>query len=335
MPIRILTGDRPTGPLHLGHYVGSLTERLRFQNEGAECFIIIADYQVMTDRTDVRDTEKNIYEVMFDYLAVGLDPFDSDKKTTIFVQSRVPQLADLFMFLSMVTPVAKVNRNPTVKEEAKAAHLGSKMSLGMLSYPVSQAADILLFQPDYIPVGEEQLPHIEMTREIARSFNALYKETFKLPEAVVSNVPKLLGLDGSQKMSKSRNNAIYLSDGSDAIAKKIKTAVTDSGSEVTYDPARKPAVSSLMQIYKLASGHDFEAIEREFEGKGYGLFKVRLIEALNHFLQPIRMRRQAFATDRGQVAQMLRRGTNKAALEGTKTLQRVREAVTFDYSSIF
>ncbi|MEK7576069.1 MAG: tryptophan--tRNA ligase [Patescibacteria group bacterium] len=340
MPTRILTGDRPTGPLHLGHYAGSLSERLRYQNEvRAECYFIIADYQVMTDREDTSEVEKNIFEVMLDYLAVGIVPYPfqepSKGTSVVFIQSRVPQLAELFMFFSMITTMAKVGRNPTVKEEVRAAGLESRMSLGMFSYPVSQAADILLFQPDYVPVGEDQVPHIEMTRGVARTFNNLYGETFKLPEVVISNVPRLLGLDASQKMSKSRGNAIYLSDDADTVRAKIKTAVTDSGREVVFDLVNKPAISNLLVMYQLATGTDMADIEHEFAGKGYGHLKARLTEALNSFLSPIRMRRRTYAGDKLMVAQLLKAGTERAIVEGEKTMQRVREAMKYNYPHIF
>ena len=332
MSKRILTGDRPTGPLHLGHYVGSLVERLRFQNqENTECFFIIADYQVMTDRLDTRDVEKNILEVAMDYLAVGIDPL----RSTIFIQSRVPQLAELFMYFSMLVSMSKVGRNPTVKEEVKSAGLGSTMSLGMFSYPVSQAADILLFQANYVPVGEDQLPHIEMTRGIAKTFNRLYGDTFTVPEAVVSNIPRLLGLDANQKMSKSRKNAIYLSDTPDDIKSKIKTAVTDSDTEIRFDLKEKPAISNLLIMYQTASGLDMQEVEAYFSGKGYGFLKQQLTDVLIAFLGPIRAKRQVYKSDLGLVAKILCRGTSQAIAYGEETMTQVRSAVNYNFPNIY
>lgn len=333
MKKRLLTGDRPTGPLHLGHYVGSLAERLRFQSDPqVECFFIIADYQVMTDRLDTADVERNIIDVALDYISVGIDP----TRSAIFIQSKVPQLTELTTFLSMITTVAKVGRNPTVKEELRAAGIEeSQMSLGMFSYPVSQAADILLFQAHYVPVGEDQRPHIELTREIARTFNKLYGETFVLPDEIVSDVPRLLGLDASQKMSKSRNNAIYLSDRSEVVQAKIKAAVTDSGHEVKFDSDGKPAISNLMRIYELATGRDIARIEEDFAGKGYGTFKTQLTDALNSFLDPIRKQRDVYDDNQHYIRKVLREGTERAREVGEKTMRSVRSALKYDFSAIY
>ncbi|MFN7088902.1 MAG: tryptophan--tRNA ligase, partial [Candidatus Paceibacteria bacterium] len=189
--IRVLTGDRPTGRLHLGHYFGSLKKRIELQNTGYECFLLIADYQVLTDRLSTKEIEKNIIDITTDYLSVGID----SAKTTIFLQSRIPALAELSLLLSMLASFSKIQGNPTVKEEIKSTGLNKKASLGMISYPVSQAADILLFKANYVPVGEDQLPHIELTREIARIFNKTFKTIFPLPEPILSDAPRLLGLD--------------------------------------------------------------------------------------------------------------------------------------------
>src|SRR3989338_9342274 len=249
MKKRILTGDRPTGPLHLGHLVGSLQNRVTLQNEGNDVFVIISDFQVLTDRLDTKEVERNTFELLLDYLACGINP----DKSTIFVQSRVPALAELFVYLSMLVPVSRAQTNPTVKEETKATAKG-KMSLGMLSFPVSQAADILAFDTDVVPVGEDQLPHVEQARDVARAFNRVYGATFKEPEALLSKMPRLMGLDADQKMSKSRGNAVFLSDSKDTVIKKIKTAVTDSGKEIVYDQKNKQALANLLMMYHLFSG---------------------------------------------------------------------------------
>src|SRR3989338_2376478 len=215
MKKRILTGDRPTGPLHLGHLVGSLQNRVTLQNEGNDVFVIISDFQVLTDRLDTKEVERNTFELLLAYLACAINP----AKSTIFVQSRVPALAELFVYLSMLVPVSRAQTNPTVKEETKAT-AGGKMSLGMLNFPISQAADILAFNADLVPVGEDQVPHIEQTREIARVFNRTFSKVFKEPEALLSKSPRLMGLDAKQKMSKSRGNTIFLSYSKDTIMKK-------------------------------------------------------------------------------------------------------------------
>lgn len=327
---RILTGDRPTGPLHLGHLVGSLENRVRLQNEGNEVFVIISDFQYLTDRLDTKDIERNATEVLLDYLACGIDP----KKSTIFMQSRVPALAELFVYFSMLVSVSRAQQNPTVKEEVRATAKG-KMSLGMLSFPVSQAADILAFDADLVPVGDDQLPHVEQTREIARVFNNLYGETFREPEALLSKMPRLIGLDAEQKMSKSRGNAVFLSDPKDVVLKKIKSAVTDSGKDIVYDPKKKPAVSNLLMMYHLFSGKEIAEIESMYAGKGYAEFKSDLAETVNAYLDPIRARRAEFAQDTAYLSSVLTEGTERAVEVSEKVLRRARTAMRYDYPSLF
>ena len=330
MAKRILTGDRPTGPLHLGHYVGSLQNRIKLQEEGYEVFNIIADFQVLTDRLETDKVEENIKNLTLDYLSLGLDP----KKTNIFVQSKVPQLSELFMYLSMLITVSRANQNPTVKEEVQATG-GGRMSLGMLNYPVSQAADILAFNADIVPVGEDQLPHLEQTRDIARTFNNEFKKTFKMPEALISSVPRLMGLDLENKMSKSRGNAIFLSDTKDEVFKKIKSAVTDSGKEIIYDKKEKPALANLLMLYHLFSDKEFKEIEKEYEGLGYKEFKEGLAEVINNFLDPIREKRAEFEKDEEHISKVLKDGTEKATEEAEKTMKLVRRAMKYDYPTIF
>lgn len=329
-PIRCLTGDRPTGPLHIGHYVGSLARRLELQNSGAEVFVIIADFQVITDRTDTSRLEENVFEVVLDYLAVGIDP----KKTTIFLQSRVPELAELTTYFSNLVTLPQIERNPTVKEELKTSKM-KEMTLGLFSYPVSQASDILLFRPDVVPVGEDQLPHIELTREIASRFNRLYDEVFPLPRAELSTTPRLLGLDANKKMSKSLGNTINLSDSREEIIRKIKTAVTDSGRDIVYDPKERPAVSNLLTIFSVATGRAPGVIAQEFAGRGYAEFKTALAEAVDAFIAPIRSRRAEFVQDRAAVARVIREGTERAREAGAETMRLVRAANRFAYPGIF
>lgn len=327
---RILTGDRPTGSLHLGHYVGSLHNRVKLQSEGNEVFTIISDFQYLTDRLETKDVEKNTIELVLDYLACGINP----DLSPIFIQSKVPALAELFVYFSMLVPVSRAQQNPTVKEEVRATARG-KMSLGMLSFPVSQAADILAFDADLVPVGEDQLPHIEQTRDVARAFNRVYGETFKEPEALLSKVPRLMGLDADQKMSKSRGNAIFLSDSADTVVKKIKTAVTDSGREIVYDKKNKPALANLLMMYHLFSGKEIKAIEALYAGKGYAEFKTDLAEVVNIFLEPIRRARGEFAKDKTYLSLVLKQGTARAIEESEKTMRRARKAMRYDYPSIF
>ena len=327
---RILTGDRPTGPLHLGHYVGSVQNRVNLQNEGHELFVIISDFQVLTDRLETKAAEENVFELLLDYLACGINP----AKSTIFIQSRVPALAELFVYLSMLVPVSRALANPTVKEETKAT-AGGKMSLGMLNFPISQAADILAFNADLVPVGEDQVPHIEQTREIARAFNRTFSKVFKEPEALLSKSPRLMGLDAKQKMSKSRGNAIFLSDSKDIVAKKIKTAVTDSGKEIVYDPKNKPALANLLTMYHLFSGQEIKEIEKMYESKGYAEFKSGLAEVVNDFLEPTRRAREEFSQDKSYLALVLREGTERAVAETEAVMRKARSAMRYDYKNIF
>ncbi len=326
---RILTGDRPTGPLHLGHYVGSLENRIAFQNEGYEMFNIIADFQVLTDRLETEKVEENIKALVLDYLSLGIDP----KKTNIFVQSKVPQLSELFVYLSMLVNIGRVSQNPTVKEETKATG-GGNMSLGMFSLGVSQAADILAFNADFVPVGEDQLPHIEQTRDLARTFNHKFKKIFKEPEAKLSKTTRLVGLDGENKMSKSRNNAIFLTDTKELVEKKIKSAVTDSERDIKYDPEKRPELANLILMYKLFSGKNFNEIEKKYEDLGYKEFKEGLSSVVNNFLDPIRERRKEFEKDDVLISKILKEGTEKARQEAEKTLKEVRKALKYDYKSL-
>lgn len=326
---RYLTGDRPTGPLHLGHYVGSLKNRVDLQNKGFEGIIIIADYQVVTDRLETDEVEQNIFQLVKDYVSVGIDP----EKTPIFVQSHVPELAELTTILSMVTTVPQIERNPTVKEEVRAMGLESKMSVGMFMYPVSQAADILLVKPDFVPVGEDQAPHIELTRDIANRFNRVFDEVFPIPEIVLGDYPRLLGLDGDQKMSKSRGNAINLSDDAETVVSKVKKATTDSHSDIVFDPENRPEVSNLLSMFAMATGRSEVDIAKDFDGKGYGDLKRELGDALNVFLDPIRERRAQVSDE--DVKRILQDGTAKVRAIGAGTMKEVRDAIKFAYPRIF
>lgn len=326
---RYLTGDRPTGPLHLGHYFGSLKNRVQFQEEGKEGFIIIADFQVVTDRLETDAIEQNIIELTKDYLAAGIDP----QKTTIFVQSHIHEISVLTMLFSMIVTVPQLERNPTIKEEVKAMGQSDKMSLGMLSYPVSQAADILLFNPDFIPVGVDQAPHIELTRDIAARFNRLYGDAFTVPEMVLSEQSRVLGLDGIQKMSKSRGNAIFLKDTKEVIFEKVKKAVTDSEREIYFDEEKRPAVSNLLLLFSLTSGRSIEDIVTEFKDAGNKVFKEALAESIDSFLTPMRNRREQL--DEEYVKKVIKEGTKRAQAVAHETLSRVREHMKFAYPSIF
>ncbi|PIP56577.1 tryptophan--tRNA ligase, partial [candidate division WWE3 bacterium CG22_combo_CG10-13_8_21_14_all_39_12] len=322
---RILTGDRPTGPHHIGHYFGTLQNRVKLQNEGHEIFLIVADYQVLTDRMETELIEQNICEIVRGYIATGIDP----QKSTIFVQSQIPELAELTLLFSMITSMNRVARNPTVKEEINAMNLEDTVSLGMFSYPVSQAADILLFNPDLVPVGEDQLPHVELTREIARKFNRLFGDVFKIPEAMLSDVPRLVGLDGDNKMSKSRGNAIFLKDDEDTVMKKVKSAVTDSGREIVYDRAKKPNLSNLIDLYHLVSGKTIEDIVNLHNGDGYGEFKEALGQEIITFFKPFQERVLAYSDK--DINKIATDGTKRAALVAKDMMSKTKKAMKIQY----
>jgi tryptophanyl-tRNA synthetase len=324
---RVLTGDRPTGDLHIGHLFGSLMNRVRLANLGVESYILIPDYQVLTDHDVFDRIRECTLNLMLDYLSVGLNP-DSGN-VFIFCHSCVPELNQLMLpFLTLVS-VAELERNPTVKEEIEAAKM-TRLNAGMLVYPVHQAADILSCKGDVVPVGKDQLPHIELTRQIARRFNAKYspgKPIFPEPQGLLSRAPTILGLDGSQKMSKSRNNSIALKATEDETAKIIKTAKTDSERMITYDPAHRPEVANLIDIASLASGLPQEKIAADIGNGGAGKLKQYLTESLNTFLRPIRARRAELEKDMGYVKKCLDKGNARMREVAGQTLNEVRDAM--------
>lgn len=325
---RVLTGDRPTGPLHIGHYFGTLANRVRLQNMGLETFIVIADYQVLTDRDSVGQIGSHVHQIILDYLAAGLDPFGSN--TIIFTHSSIPELNQLLLpFLTLVS-VPELERNPTVKDELKAAGINI-MNGAMLMYPVHQAADILFCKGNLVPVGKDQLPHLELSRKIARRFNERYKNIFPEPDALLSESPTILGLDGGQKMSKSRNNAIFLGASEDETAKLIKSAKTDSQREITYEPETRPEVANLLRLISLCTGQTPVQVASQIGAQGSGKLKALLIESLNAYLVPMRKRRLEFAKDPALVSKVLDIGNHRAREYAIKTLQEVREAMGMVY----
>lgn len=325
---RVLTGDRPTGALHIGHYFGTLANRVCLQNRGVPTFIIIADYQVLTDRESSGQIALNVQEIMLDYLAVGLDPVNSN--TVIFTHSAVPELNQLLLpFLTLVS-VPELERNPTVKEEIRAAGLNI-INGAMLTYPVHQAADILFCKGNLVPVGKDQLPHLELSRKIARRFNERYKPIFPEPDALLSESPTILGLDGCQKMSKSRNNAIFLKSTDDETAKLIKSAKTDSERLIAYEPENRPEVANLLRIIGLCTGQTPEAVAQQIGDQGSGKLKALLTDSLNAYLAPIRQRRQELTKDPELLRSLLKKGNETAREIGAKTLLEVREAMGMLY----
>ena len=321
---RVLTGDRPTGPLHLGHYFGSLRNRVRLQDDGADVFVLVADYQVLTDRDTADHLSEYVYGLVLDYLAIGIDP----ARATIFAHSAVPALNQLMMpFLSLVT-LPELSRNPTVKDEIAHARQSSVSGL-MFSYPVHQAADILFCKANLVPVGKDQVPHVEITRLIARRFNERYGTLFPVPDVLLSReAPLLLGTDGG-KMSKSRGNSIPLAASADETALAIKGARTDSERHISYDPAGRPEVSNLVLLTALCLGADPVQIAAEADGAA-GL-KDMLTSAVNEMLSPIRARRDELARDPGFVRAVLREGNERANDIAADTLAEVRAAMGMHY----
>jgi len=321
---KVLTGDRATGRLHVGHLFGSLLNRVRLSQRGVTTYIVIADYQVLTDRDAFEGIADNVLQITMDYLSCGIRP---SERTIIFPHSHVPELNQLFVpFLTLVSR-AELDRNPTVKEEIEASGR-SQINVGMYTYPVHQAADILFCKGNVVPVGKDQLPHLEITRTIARRFNAKFgRAVFPEPEPLLSQAPLLLGLDGAQKMSKSRNNAVLLSASEDETTALIKTAKTDSQRRVTYDPETRPQISNLVFLLSLVSGRPPGELAAEIGDHGAKLLKERLGDALNDYLRPIRAERTRLERSLDFVRQVLRDGIAKARAEGDATLREVRAAM--------
>jgi len=325
---RVLTGDRPTGNLHIGHYFGSLQNRVRLQNLGVETFIIIADYQVLTDRDVFKDISKYVLELTIDYLACGLDPHKFN--THIFPHSHIPELNQLLVpFLSLVSN-SELSKNPTIKEEIQASGQ-NVINAGMYTYPVHQAADILFCKSDVVPVGKDQLPHIELTRNIAKRFNKKFKaRVFREPTGLLSETPMILGLDGGQKMSKSRNNTIMIKSTEDETMKAVKSAKTDSERFVTYDPDNRPEVANLLRIAALSSGGSPEKIAEEIGNQGAGKLKQIVTESINEHFREIRTRRTQLENDKDFVRSVLREGIADSREVAQKTLEEVRRAMNME-----
>lgn len=341
----VLTGDRPTGKLHLGHFVGSLMQRVEMQNSGKydEIYIEIADSQATTDNADnIEKIRQNVIEVALDYLACGIDP----NKTTIYLQSQVPELCELtFYYLNLVT-LSRLQRNPTVKQEIKMRGFETSIPAGFLTYPVSQAADITAFNANIIPVGDDQLPMIEQTREIVRSFNSMYGETLVEPKAVLpenETCCRLPGLDGKAKMSKSLGNCIYLSDSPEEIKRKVMGMFTDPNHLKVEDPGETK--NNPVFIYLEAFGKDehfekylpeyknLEELKAHYERGGLGDMKVKkfLNDVLQEILEPIRTRREEYQKKIPEVYQILFEGSKKAQSVAAETTAKVKNAMGINY----
>ena len=320
----MLTGDRPTGRLHMGHYFGTIRERVALQDMGITTRIIIADYQVITDRDTTEHIQDNVYNMVVDYLACGIDP----EKTIIFTHSAVPALNQLMLpFLSLVTE-SELLRNPTVKFEMDAS--GHALTGLLLTYPVHQACDILFCKGNIVPVGKDQLPHIEQTRQVARRFNERYGHVFPEPEGVLNDAVEIPGLDG-RKMSKSYGNAISLSLTAEETAKLIKKSKTDADRMITYDKENRPGVSALLTTAALCTGRTEVDIAEEIGDGGSGTLKKYVTESVNEFLAPSRERRVQLAGDMDYIKDVLHEGNRRANEIANATLDEVREAMNMVY----
>lgn len=341
----ILTGDRPTGKLHLGHYVGSLRRRVQLQNAGDfdRMFVFMADVQALTDNADNPEKiRQNIVEVALDYLAAGLDP----KLCTLYIQSQIPELAELTTYLMNLVTVSRVQRNPTVKTEIKMRNFEANIPLGFFCYPVSQAADILAFNTTTIPVGEDQEPMIELTRELARRFNQTYGEVFTEPEIMLpenATARRLPGTDGKEKMSKSLGNCIYLSDDANTVWAKVKSMYTDPTHLNVSDPGHVEGNAVFTYLDAFATDQDFADFWPEFKNLdelkaaytqgGIGDMKCKklLNSVINRMLEPMRMRRRTFEQDIPEIFNILKQGSDVARETAVQTMEAVKRAMQIDY----
>ena len=330
---RILTGDRPTGRLHIGHYFGSLKTRIDLQESGLyDPYILIADVQALTDNfNDPEKVRKNVREVAMDYLACGIDP----EKTTIYIQSMIPEVAELTVFYSNLVTIARLQRNPTVKTEIaqKRDLFGESVTYGFLGYPVSQAADITCFEGELVPVGEDQLPLIEQCREIVRKFNSIYGDVLVEPEPVLSKTGRIKGLDGNEKMGKSLGNAIYLSDSEEEITKKVMSAVTDPG-RIKKDDKGNPDICMVSYYHKLFSAdEEVDTVCKECRAGARGCVacKKQLAKNICDTLKPIREKRAYYEEHPEIVDKILMEGTAKAQKVAKETMKKVKKAMKLDY----
>ena len=341
----ILTGDRPTGKLHLGHYVGSLRRRVELQNAGdyEKMFVFMADVQALTDNADNPEKiRQNIIEVALDYLSAGLDP----EKCIIFIQSHIPELAELTTYLMNLITVSRVERNPTVKTEIKMRNFEANIPLGFFCYPVSQAADITLFKADIVPAGEDQKPMLEITRELVRRFNSTYGEVLVEPDIMLpenETARRLPGTDGKEKMSKSLGNCIYLSDDADTVWQKVRSMFTDPNHLNVSDPGTVEgnAVFTYLDAFSkdehfakyLPEYQNLDEMKDHYRRGGLGDMKCKkfLNSILNEMLEPIRQRRHELQQDIPEIYNILRRGTEKARETAAKTMDEVRNAMKINY----
>ncbi|MGL6199861.1 MAG: tryptophan--tRNA ligase [Lachnospiraceae bacterium] len=341
----VLTGDRPTGKLHVGHYVGSLKGRVEMQNSGSydEIFIMIADLQALTDNADNPDKiRESITEVSLDYMACGLDP----EKTTIFIQSQVPELSELTFFYMNLVTVSRLQRNPTVKTEIQMRNFETSIPVGFFTYPISQASDITAFKANVVPVGEDQLPMLEQTKEIVRKFNSVYGDTLVEPDILLPGNKaclRLPGTDGKAKMSKSLNNCIYLSDSAEEVKQKVMSMYTDPNHIQVSDPGQIEGNTVFTYLDAFSCDQDFadllpeyqnlDELKAHYQRGGLGDVKVKrfLNAVMERELAPIRNRRKEAAKDIPAIYEMLKKGSQKARAAAADTLAEVKKSMKINY----
>jgi tryptophanyl-tRNA synthetase len=328
-----LTGDRPTGRLHLGHYVGSIKNRIELQKTADETYYMIADIQALTDNaSNPSKVSENVIEVILDNMACGVDP----KKTTFFIQSQIPEIAEItVLFLNLVT-LARLKRNPTVKSEMKQKDFGEDVPAGFLSYPISQTADMLFLRSNFIPVGEDQLPVIEQANEIVHKFNSIYGEYFSELTPILSDTKRLVGIDGQAKASKSLNNAIYLSDEDDVIAKKVMSMYTDPSHIKVEDPGKVEGnvVFTYLDIFDERKDEVGE-LKKQYRKGGLGdvILKKRLIQVLQDLITPIRERRKKLEKDKKSILKIVQKGTEKVQKQAKKNMNEMKKIMKINYFS--
>ena len=328
----LVTGDRPTGNLHLGHYVGTLENRLALQ-DSYDCFFLIADLHMLTTHGDrVSELRDNIDELVIDWLSVGMDP----NKSCFYLQSKIPEISELTVLLSMLCSVSRVQRIPTLKEKISDLNLNENYSLGLLSYPVLMSSDILIFNASKVPVGEDQLSHVELARELARKFNSQYKEVFKEPEPLISKNSRLVGIDGQSKMSKSLNNCIYLSDSEIEVNKKVMKMFTDPNRTSADIPGRVEGnpVFVYHDIFNSNKEELKDFKDRYRKGKiGDVEIKKSLAKNINQFLDPIRERRSKILKNKGEILDIIFEGSKRAREITKNNIELIREAMNLYTSS--
>jgi len=325
--MRVFSGIRPSGKLHIGNYLGALKQWVKLQEKN-ECFFFIADLHAITTPFDPKKMEKEVFDTLICYLASGIDP----QKSTIFVQSHVKEHAELAWILGTICPLGDLRRMTQFKEKSKKHP--QYVNAGLLNYPLLMASDILLYQTDLVPVGKDQVQHVELTRELARRFNKTFGQVFKVPKILLSEGEKIMSLrNPKKKMSKTGDpkGCIFLFDTEEEIKAKIMAAVTDTGKKVKFDPKRKPGISNLILIYSIFSGKKIKRIEKEFEGKGYAFFKKKVAQTLIESLNVFRKKRKELSKRELFLREILKKGKEKAKREAQKTMEKVKEKLGFLY----